>query len=221
MKKLMLLHTVKSVCDSFENALSQELGSDVIIDSMLDTFLANELKRNDGEFTETNRLRFVYDLESLELSRPDMIVVTCSSLSVLIPNLRPFFRTPIIAIDDEMCKKALELGDRIAILATSLGASNSLEWKLDNLSKESGRDVHLESFCSPDAMEALQRGDRENHDNLVLDMARKVSRPFDVIVLAQASMAHTRMAIERECRINTLDSPSLCIEQVKKMLSKL
>ena len=221
MKKVMLLHTVKSVFDTFGPALSKVLGPDVIIDNMLDTFLADDPARHGGVFSTANRLRLVHDLESAQLAEPDVIVVTCSSLSPYLPTLRQYFRTPIIAIDDAMCNAALDMGCRVAVLATAASALEPALWKLSLFAQEREAKVSLQSFCNPDAIAALKAGDRATHDRLLLEMAAKVDKKCNAIVLAQASMADMREEVEKLTGVSTFASPELCQAEVKRFLDRI
>ena len=218
MKTVMLLHTVKSVCDTFGPALSEVLGPDVVICDMLDTFLADDPARHGGVFSSENKLRFVHALESAQIAKPDVIVVTCNSLSPYLPGLRPFFSVPIIAIDYAMCSAALDIGGTIAVLATATSALESLLWKLRYLAREREVDITLSGFCNPDAIAALKAGDRETHDRLILEMAGNVDSSFKAIVLAQASMAGMRDEVEKLTGIRTFTSPDLCQAEVKRFL---
>lgn len=218
MKKVMLLHTVKSVFETFGPALSKVLGEDVIIDNILDTFLADDPARHGGSFSAANKLRLVHDLESAQLAQPDVIVVTCSSLSPYLPSLRPFFSVPIISIDDSMCGLALDKGENIAVLATAASALEPALWKLRMMADQRGMRINLVSFCNPDAIAALKAGDKEKHDRLLLEMASKVGKECDSIVLAQASMADMRQRVEEATGIRTLASPELCQQEIKRFL---
>ncbi len=221
MKKVMLLHTVKSVFDTFGPALSKVMGPDVIIDNMLDTFLADDPARHGGVFSTSNRLRLVHDLESAQLAEPDVIVVTCSSLSPYLPTLRQYIKTPIIAVDDAMCNAALDRGNRIAVLATAASALEPALWKLRLFAQEREVKVDLQSFCNPDAIAALKAGDRETHDRLLLEMAGMVDRKCNAVVLAQASMADMREEVEKLTGVSTFASPDLCQAEVKRFLDRI
>jgi Asp/Glu/hydantoin racemase len=220
MKKVMLLHTVKSVFETFGSELSKMLGPDVIIDNILDTFLADDPARHGGVFSAANKLRLVHDLESAQLAEPDVIVVTCSSLSPYLPSLRPFFSVPIISIDDSMCSQALDKGENITVLATAASALEPALWKLRMMAENRGMSINLKSFCNPEAIAALKAGDRETHDRLLLEMARKVEEDCNAIVLAQASMSDMRQRVEQETGVCTLASPELCQLEVKRFLEK-
>ncbi len=178
----------------------------------------DDAARHGGEFSTANKLRLVHDLESAQLAEPDAIVVTCSSLSPYLPALRPFFRTPILSIDDAMCRCALDMGSRVAVLATAASALSPALWKLRTMAQERGMELDVQSFCNPDAIAALKVGDKETHERLLLELAAKVSKDVDSIVLAQASMADMREQVERRTGICTLASPGLCYEEIRDFL---
>ena len=213
MKKVILLHTVKTVYESFGAQLRELIAEDIILNNILDDFLADDPARNEGVFSKNNRLRLLKDLESAQLAGPDLIVVTCSTLSPYIPELRDYFSTPIIAIDDAMCEEALTKGSRITVLATAISAVDPVVHKLESMGRERGKAVKIDSYCNPEAIKALKTGDRNVHDALVLEMAKKV-RNTDVIVFAQASMAYMSEPVSAVTGIPTLASPRLCQKKI-------
>jgi len=217
MKKVMILHTVKSVYETFGGQLREVLGNDVVINNILDDFLADDPARNDGVFSTENKMRLYNDLVNAQLAHPDVIVVSCSTLSPYIPSLRPFFSTPIIAIDDAMCGEALKTGNHIAVLATASSALHPAVDKLRAMGKEAGRNVTIVSYCDPTAIAALKAGDKATHDRLVLDMAKNV-HDVDAVVLAQASMAGMQKEVAVLTDVPVFSSPRLCQEQVKATL---
>jgi len=220
MKKIMLLHTVKSVFETFGHDMCNYLDFPVQTDSILDTFLADDPARHDGVFSEANRIRLFHDLENAQLAEPDLIVVTCSSLSPYIPSLRSFFRIPIVSIDDAMCRTAVETGTEVAVIATATSALQPAIRKLNLMAAEADTRLNVSSFCNPDAIAALKAGDRATHDRLVLEMAAKIKSDTDVIVLAQASLAPMKESVEKTTGIRTLASPELCFGEIKSILTE-
>ena len=217
MKKLILLHTVKTVYESFGSQLKELIVEDIILNNILDDFLADDPARNEGVFSKNNRLRLLKDLESAQLADPDLIVVTCSTLSPYIPELRAYFSTPIMAIDDALCEEALTKGGRITVLATAISAVDPVVHKLESMGQARGKTVTVDSYCNPEAIKALKTGDKKVHDALVAEMAKHV-RNTDVIVFAQASMAHMAEPVSAATGIPTLASPSLCQKRIVEFL---
>ncbi len=221
MRRVMILSTVKSVYETFGNELSRVCGGDVVIDNLLDTYLADDPARHGGVFTSLNKQRLFHDLENLDMTKPDLIVVSCSTLSPYIPALRSFFATPIIAIDDAMCKAALAKGFRIAVLATAESAIGPALDKLRMMGSEQGKKVSLQKLVDPKAIAALKAGDEEEHNRRILDMARQVALGTDAIVLAQASMAGMQDQVKLLTGIPTFSSPVFCQQEVKHFLDSL
>ena len=95
MKSIALIHTVKTVANSFEQKLKDYVGEPVKIHNLWDDFLANN-PNEIGEFTIENRCRLYNDIKSAEMTGADMIVVTCSTLTPVVNMIRPFVRVPLI-----------------------------------------------------------------------------------------------------------------------------
>lgn len=118
MKTIALVHTVKTVANTFDEKIRSQVKDPVKIYNLLDDFLAlhpNEV----GEFTILNKNRLYHDLKNAELTNADLIVVTCSTLTPVVEELRPLISVPVIAIDDAMGRKAVRMGKNILILATA------------------------------------------------------------------------------------------------------
>ena len=64
-----------------------------------------------------------------------------------------------------------------------------------------------------------ETGDREGHDNLLVDKIQELAGTVDVVVLAQASMARVlpRLSVADQNKI--LISPRLAMERVKSIIS--
>jgi Asp/Glu/hydantoin racemase len=217
MKRIVLIHTVRSVYETFEKDLRAVAG-DIKVYNMLDEFLvADSIER--GVFTVENRMRLLHDLQSAQLTGSDLIVVTCSTLTPHVVAARPFFTTPIIAIDDAMCTLAVKQGSKITVLATAESTVGPTLKKLGEEAALQNRQISVSSLCCPEALAHLKAGHKAKHDKLVLDMAREV-KDSDTIVLAQASMAHLQDLVQAQTKIRTVSSPQLCIQEVARLLGK-
>lgn len=217
MKHIIAIHTVQSVYETFPEELRSALSGDVLLDNIVDEVLANDPARREGHFTKTNRKRLYSLMMSAEQAEPDLIVVTCSTLSPYIESIREFIRVPVMAIDDAMCYEAAHSGSRICVLATAQSALTPAVNKIEHLADRDTLPVRVDGFCDPEAIAALKAGNRERHDRLLLTLSEQ-GKGYDVIVLAQASMAQMRVAVETSTGVRTLSSPETCIAAVKKML---
>ena len=219
MKSIALIHTVKTVANSFEQKLKDYVGEPVKIHNLWDDFLANN-PNEIGEFTIENRCRLYNDIKSAEMTGTDMIVVTCSTLTPVVNMIRPFVRVPLIAIDDAMGRKAVTCGERILVLATAGSTEGPMREKLNAEAAKLGKSIQIDFQANAEAFQAMKAVQMERHDAILLDMAKNISG-YDCVVLAQASMAHLDQKIEAICKIPVLSSPGLCMEQVKETLKTI
>lgn len=219
MKSIALIHTVKTVANSFEQKLKDYVGEPVKIHNLWDDFLANN-PNEIGEFTIENRCRLYNDIKSAEMTGADMIVVTCSTLTPVVNMIRPFVRVPLIAIDDAMGRKAVTCGERILVLATAGSTEGPMREKLNAEAAKLGKSIQIDFQANAEAFQAMKAVQMERHDAILLDMAKNISG-YDCVVLAQASMAHLDQKIEAICKIPVLSSPGLCMEQVKEILKTI
>ena len=217
MKRISLLHTVRSVYQTFAEQLEEALpGEEIKISNTLDEFLAVDANEK-GSFTEENHERLRHLLQAKEMEKADLIVVTCSTLTPAVEKLRPFIKTPLIAIDDAMAAKAVECGERILVMATAGSAMQPEKEKLRLEAEKAGKEVVLGELLCPEAFKAIQRQEKETHDELLRQAAKGISG-FDTVVLAQASMAHLEAEIAQLSGCRVLSSPKLCMAQVKELL---
>ena len=91
---------------------------------------------------------------------------------------------------------------------------------LEAAAQAAGKTIDLQVVCNEEAINALKAGDQATHDRLVLEMAQSL-KPCDVIVLAQASMAHMEQEVARQTGIPTLSSPARCVAQIAKIMEGL
>ena len=216
MKRVACIHTVYSVIESFTGQLRAGLGEDVKIHTLFDDFLATDPGET-GKFSGINHQRLRCDMTAAALTGADVIVVSCSTLSPSVRLLRGEFNVPVVAIDDAMVREAVQKGSRIGLLATANSTVKPSHSALLAAAEAAGKDVDIRIICDEEAIRALKAGNREKHDRMVLEMAGQfVDR--DVIVLAQASMAHMEQAVQAATGVLTLSSPDRCIAQIQGIL---
>ncbi|MFV0321934.1 MAG: aspartate/glutamate racemase family protein [Alphaproteobacteria bacterium] len=219
MKSVALVHSVKILANSFDQQLKEYLDEEVKIHNLWDDFLANN-PNEIGEFTIGNQNRLFYDIKSAELTGADLIVVTCSTLTPIVNLIRPFVRVPLISIDDEMTRRAVNQGENLLILATAASTKDPLTKRLNAEAAKIGKKVSIDFLSNADAFQAMKALEMQKHDEFLRDTAKNITN-YDCIILAQASMAHLDKDIEKISNITTLSSIALCLEQIKKNLEKI
>lgn len=219
MRRIVLIHTVKSVLESFEPMLREACEEELLIHNILDDFLASDPAVT-GVFSDANKTRLANDVKNGELTGADIVVVTCSTLTPAVTELRPTAAVPLIAIDDAMCRLAVTYGPRVTMMATARSTVEPTRSKILAEARAAGVDIELETVLVEDALTALKRGDAERHDILLGEAATMISDRH-VVVLAQASMARAQDRVAAACGRPVLVSPAACIEEIRLTLSRL
>ena len=211
-------HTVAGLAETFDE-LTAEYAPEaehfhVVDESVLDDAL--EI----GKLTPSIRNRICTQLSLVEQGGADVILDTCSSTSPAVDVARELVEVPILKIDDPMTDRAVELGDIVGVLATAestLGPSTGL---VASKADQQGKDVAIESLHVEDALDARTSGDVDRHDELVREDARALAGDVDVLVLAQASMAHLQADLNEELDVPVLSSPDTAMERIAEIVDE-
>jgi Asp/Glu/hydantoin racemase len=147
-------------------------------------------------------------------ARPDLIVVTCSSTSPAVDIARRIVQVPILKIDDPMMAEAARSGMRIGLLCTASSTVEPSSALLRAHAAEQGRDVAIRTVLCAEAYQALIAGDRARHDAILREAATGLADEVDVLVLAQASLAHLRDTLAAELACPVLASPPTLMREV-------
>lgn len=217
MEKIALIHTVQSVLNTFESDVKKVI-KNVKITNILDEFLASDTGEK-GEFTMNNKNRLFQIIKCAEMTEADAIVVTCSTLSEVVEDIRGFVHIPIITIDSAMITRAVELGTNITVMATAESTLAPTTNKLLKEAKRINKEININVICCPEAYSAIKNGNNMLHNEILKRKALEIKQQ-DVVVLAQASMAHMDEKIEKIAGSIVLSSPKLCINELKEILRK-
>jgi len=209
MNRLAVLHTVHFLADRFKAMLRERLPN---LDAfhMLDESLLQDLLRRGSSPAITRRVVTFATLAAD--AGADLILFTCSSTSPAVDVARRVIATPILKIDDPMAERAVTLGRRIGILCTTSSTQGPSADLVREHAARLGNKIAVEPHLVAGAFQALSSGDRDGHDALVCDAAGELAGRNDVVVLAQASMAHLADRLQAALPVPVLSSPPLCIE---------
>ena len=204
--RIVFVHTVASLVDDFSTRAAARLPeierSHVVNESLLQDLL-------DGMPTAEVYPRIVDELRRAAETKPDLIVMTCSSTSPAVDLAREVIDVPILNIDDPLARAAVAAGARIGVICT---ATSTFEASTALLRSYGA--VALSPVLLPEAFTALRAGDRATHDVLVTAAAVELAASVDVIVLAQASMAGLTEPLRALLSVPVLSSPELLFDEL-------
>lgn len=193
-----MIHTVRSVYMNIEQQLRAALPETKMkVFHVLDEFLAADAAPSEsGCFTLANKQRLLHQLQAAALTGADLILTTCSQLSVTAQDMAPFIGTPILTIDGPMIEHSVEHGRDIALISSAAGTVQPISETILREAARQGKTVELHVFCDDLAITALKAGDQAQHDERIRVLAGQI-RGCDNVILAQASGAHMKEPVEQ------------------------
>ncbi len=219
-KKLAFIHTMGTLVSTFRDLAKQVLPEIEIVHLVDETLLKEILAA--GIPTPRIRRQVMHLVSSAEEWGAELVVVTCSSVSQVVDQVQPFVGVRVMKIDEAMADCAVQWGKTIGVMATAtttLGPTSNLVLSRASLAQ---KQVEVRSILCEGAYPALMAGDLQTHDDIIRSYLKKLMPFVDVVVLAQASMAHAVEDLpESERKVPVLSSPRLGLERAKEILGAL
>lgn len=219
MTTVCFFHTVADLSERFDELADEYLHDAETFHVVDESTLGDLLKQ--GDLTPSIRSRICAQMDLAQRGGASIVLDTCSSTSPAVDTARDLVDVPIVKIDDPMTERAVELGDRIAVVATAsstLGPSTEL---VQRKADQRGVDVVIEPSHVEGALDARTSGDVERHDELVSERVGDLADEYDVIVLAQASMSHLQPELDESLSVPVLSSPHMAMERLAERVDEL
>ncbi len=141
----------------------------------------------------------------------DGILFTCSAFGPCIEAVaRAHAPMPVLKPNEAMIEQAVAKGKRIGLLST-------FPPTLVSMPPEFPSAVTLVPKLAEGALAALDRGDRAEHDRIVVEASKDV-RDCDLIALAQYSMAPAAERVAEVTGREVLTTPDSAVLKLKAML---
>lgn len=185
-KQIGLIHATFNAVHPMLDAFRQYEPSVKVL-NYLDEGLLRSVNEHGGVTPMVLR-QFISLLDRAADSKVDGILLSCSVFSPYIPMISPFFSMPIVSVDGAMLERAVDIGEKIGIIATVANAGPTTARQIETIASQKGKKVRVEVAVCTEAFDKLQ-ADPLAHDKLIRDAAIALSNKVDVIVLAQISMA--------------------------------
>ena len=208
----VFLNVETSVTDLLEEVLPE---AEIV--HFVDSDVLATVMREEG-ISEKSTSRMVHLAQAAQDAEVDVIFSACSSLGPAMEVARRNVDTPVVRIDDGMARKAVEVATRIGVLATvptTLGPTVDL---IEQKAAEREKEIEVHRQLSEGAFGILMGGDKERHDEMVVESAKELAPSVEILVLAQASMTRLAPRLEEETGLEVLSSPRLGVEYVRQVL---
>lgn len=211
-KKLTILHTTLATTTTIPAMIRELYLDEFDIVNVLDDSLLNDIKCS-GRMSASVIERFIQYACIAKNNGSDALLLACSSLGKAADIARELLDIPLYKIDEPMADQAVNSGNNILVLGT---VKSTLEPTSDLIrSKRKSQKQSITCILIPDVFE-LYEIDREQHDQRIAEVIQEHLNTYDVIVLAQASMANAIQYITQG-REKIVTSLPLGLQQLKEI----
>jgi len=211
-KKLTILHTTLATTTTIPAMIRELYPDEFDIVNVLDDSLLNDIKCS-GRMSASVIERFIQYACIAKNNGSDALLLACSSLGKAADIARELLDIPLYKIDEPMADQAVNSGNNILVLGT---VKSTLEPTSDLIrSKRKSQEQSITCILIPDVFE-LYEIDREQHDQRIAGVIQEHLNTYDVIVLAQASMANAIQYITQG-REKIVTSLPLGLQQLKEI----
>jgi Asp/Glu/hydantoin racemase len=209
--RIALIHALKHSIVPIEASFAR-LWPEARLMNLLDDSLSADLAR-DGRLTSAMTERFQAIGRYVASTGADAILFTCSAFGPCIEAVaRAQAPMPVLKPNQAMIEQAVKQGGKIGLLST-------FPPTLASMPREFPPSVELVPRLAEGAMAALDRGDRTEHDRLVVAAAKDL-RGCDVIALAQYSMAPTAAQVAEATGRPVLTTPDSAVAKLRELLGE-
>ena len=213
---LVYTSTTPELIELVEKLVKEALPQGTEIASYQDPSILAEV-REKGYVTVPPAARLVGVYTKAMSEGADAILNICSSVGEVADSAQSFAKytgIPIVRIDEEMCREAVRLGNRVGVVATLSTTLAPTKNTVLRVAREMNKHVEL--------VDALVDGafglDQEQFKKLMTEYCTKIKDQVDVILFAQGSMAYCEEYIHEKLGIPVLSSPRFGAQELRKAL---
>lgn len=215
--KVGIIHATTNAVPPLNDAF-KELAPDTIVLNFVDEHLqyyANQIQGIDDKVYRD----FVNMATTAQEAKVDAIIVACTVLTPIVDVVKPFITVPIIAVDYPMLSSAVKNYEKIGVVATNAPSGPATKAQLENIAKELGKEIMVETEINTQAMTELKAGNIDEHNRLnALAASELKKRGCEVIILAQITQASAEEEV-RKLDLPVLTSPKEAVRAVMQLIS--
>jgi hypothetical protein len=218
MKKVGMISVTLNAVNPMMHLISQKTDSFEVL-NYLDEGL-QKLVGQEGGLTDKSISRMITLIEKAINDGSEIVLLTCTVFSPLVEQFNTLFSIPIISVDGAMLDEAAQMNKSTAIICT-FPATVQTSIKIFKESAERyGVNPKVDIFLLEDAMEAIKAGNKTDHDHIIAEKAEALSDLYDLIVLAQISMAEAKLCMKNRTK-TVLTSPESAIKALEKQADEM
>ena len=211
------VHTTRLVVDPVHQSISESV-SDLQISHVLDEGILRRLASL-GRITPEITDWLTRMVASTQEIGADLAVVSCSSLSPCVNEVRDRVKIPVLKVDEPMMEHAVQHGERIGLVMTNPTTERPSQILFSEVTERIQSKAVLVPQLCPDAFAKLTRGNSAGHDREVVEVIERLLDRVDVIMLAQISIARVREILDKRHADRVFSSLDFIGPRINELLS--
>lgn len=214
--KVALISSTRAVFAAMDAAFSAFFPEAETVQILDETLLL--LFREDGGLSVRSRRKALQMALAAQDAGMDGILVTCSSLSPAVDEVRPFLTVPVVKIDEPMIERVVQESEKLALVASAETVLKSVEPLVRKKAGEFGRNVSLRPVVLADLWPLLQK-DPLSFYKAVGEACTGAAREGGAVVITQVSMAPGREYSAPDIRDRVFAAPEYAVRALRKILT--
>jgi len=213
---IAFLHTSEAHVETFDE-LMLNTAPELQVIHLVDEKLLQDA-RHEG-ITQEIKTRIHSAMSKAASSDAAVVVCTCSTIGSVAEQFEQSDEFVSMRIDRAMADQSVKTGNRILVVAaleSTLGPTRHL---IESSAEKFGKRPAIELLCVRDAWSYFESGENEKYFRVIADVLNTKWKDYDVIVLAQASMAGAT-PYANNVEIPVLSSPALGVEAAVQAYAK-
>lgn len=217
-KTLGIIHAFSLTIRAMQPFLEKYIPDIEVVHLCDDTIQRDNIRAGVGVIPKRNYFKFAQYAHNLEEAGADMILLACSTFNYAAELARPMINIPIMQIDRPMMEIAVAQGRRVGLLATLSTTVPSSERLLKIVAAEQNKDVEITTVLREEAFRAIQKGDADTHNAILMEEIDRLSGRVDSIVMAQFSMSALAPHL-KNTRVPVYDSGTTGFARIRQVLA--
>ncbi len=211
--RIALIHALAHSVDPI-NTVMQAQWPEATRMNLLDDSLSADLASGGRGLDAAMHQRFLDLADYAVGTGADGILFTCSAFGPCIDAVKAKHpNMPVLKPNEAMIAEAQKLGGPVGLIASFASTLKTMPDEFDARTR-------LDTQLVEAALSALNQGQGERHDALVLDAAQQlIARGAEVIALAQFSMARAATLLRQELTVPVLTTPDSAVAALKLALA--
>ena len=212
-----LVHTTRLVVDSLHSIVAEQCPGNEI-NHVMDEGILRRLSTL-GTITPEIVQWLSNMVHSAESAGADLAVVSCSSISPCVNEVRSRVGIPVLKVDEPMMEYALRNAGRIGLLMTNPTTETPSTLLFEEVRKRLKSSATLETRLCPNAFAKLNRGDVQGHDTEVVETVKNLLDDVEIVMLAQISIARVKKQIDPAISGRVLSSLDFIAPRINELLA--